>query len=399
VPATPEAVLADYVARMRRLRRRYAIVLAIIVVAAVVLTEVVLRTGEIAHAKLHSAKSAVPAPTASAPSTTPVLAWHSTDTAAIGNPGNDGTVVTYSAHTVTGRNYATGAAVWTYTRTDLTICTVIQEFGTTVAFFDLDGNCDEVDAFTTDTGARSWYRTLDSNGTAINGRPTYIASQYTIMMTTSQVVWAIDPGSGLDRWMFVEPKACTTTTAALGSSGALIGQHCTDGYHLTLRDPLLGNDDTGKTKTIKWDVKSTGVIPASADSLISAFDPQTGQLIRYQETDGKVLGTAALTPAPDLKAPISTLSQTGADLISVGPTSYWVSAGSGQRIWSAQLTGPPSQVGPDPLAISSRGIVDLNTSTGDAKATYQIPAPPAGSRVYPLGTGFVVASTSTAVYR
>jgi hypothetical protein len=229
--------LARYKARMARQRRWYAASVVVLIVLVGVAVHVVISRGEISHAHLHSAAVAAPSPSSSTPSDNLSLAWRSTDRTAIGQPAFGGTVITYDAHTVTGRNWRTGTAVWTYTRTDMTLCQVIQENGQTIALYDHNGNCDELSSFATGTGERSWYRTLDSNTNAINGRPGVAVNADTLLLSTPTLVQAIDPGGGLDRWDFVEPSGCVTTGTALGSSGVLIAQHCADGNHLLLRRP------------------------------------------------------------------------------------------------------------------------------------------------------------------
>jgi outer membrane protein assembly factor BamB len=361
----------------------------------------VLRTGEIGNATLRTATSAVAAPPSAATSTTLTPAWHSTDATAEGAPFDGGTVVTYDQHTVTGRNYATGAAVWSYNRSDATVCKVYQETGQTMAIYtDPDGFCDEISAFKTGTGKRVWYRTLDSNGNTIStGNPAvFSASEFTVLITTPNYIQAVDPVSNYDRWTFVQPSGCQTTSAVMGSGGVLIGQHCTDGDHLVLRDAFTGDDDNDKNKTTKWRLASNAV-PVSADGLISALDPSTGELHVYNQDDGKVLHTQTLTPAPNVRAASTAAVFTSGELVTVGNHAYALDIASGAQLWSAALTGRPTVQADNPLALTTAGIVELAAASGDAVATYAIPSPPAGSTVVRLATGFVVAGPTTTVYR
>ncbi|MBV9592463.1 MAG: PQQ-binding-like beta-propeller repeat protein, partial [Actinobacteria bacterium] len=201
-PAAPEPpstgdVVMRYRARMRRQLRWYFAVVAVVVIALVAFAVVILRRGEAAHAHLHVAAVPAAALPSGAPAATQALAWRSDDTTAIGEPYYKGTVVTYDQHTVSGRNAATGARLWWYTRTDVSVCSVAEQDGKTIALFDHNGNCDEMTTLDTRTGQRVWYRTLDSNARPTNGRPLVAINQYTILLTTAEQVHAIDPSGGI----------------------------------------------------------------------------------------------------------------------------------------------------------------------------------------------------------
>jgi outer membrane protein assembly factor BamB len=396
--AQPRA-LADYLARMRRQRKIYLAALAMLAVLIVVVVQVVMRTGEISHATLLPAKSAVASPTADTPSTTLTRAWSTTDAMASGVPFSGGTVITYNQHTVTGRNYATGEAVWTYTRTDLSTCTVFQERDLAIAIFaDRDGYCDEMSTFDAGTGTRGWFRTLDSNGNNQTSRPVITGSDTTIMITTPKFIQAIDPGGGIERWTFIQPTGCTTTTAVLGEDGVLIGQKCADGDHLVLRDATLNDDDDHKNKTTKWRLDKTNMVPASADELISAIDPKTGELVSYAAADGKVMSRQALTPSPDLDQPVLPVDGQTSELLTIGATTYAIDSAAATLRWSSQLAGLPTWADGRLYVMTDKGISRLDGETGKPVESFAIPAPPAGSRVYQLGRGFVVGGSSTTVY-
>ncbi len=125
-------------------------VLVVIIAAVVSWVAVVMSHSEIAHAHLHSATAPAPSIASAPPSATQQLAWSNGDRLALGEPFWSGTVVTFAGHTVTGRNARTGAATWTYTRTDMPICEVAETQGQTIALFNREGNCDEIDAFDTE---------------------------------------------------------------------------------------------------------------------------------------------------------------------------------------------------------------------------------------------------------
>jgi hypothetical protein len=408
VPADP--ALAGYTKRMRRLTLIYAAAVAVIVIIVVAWVAVVMAHSEIAHATLHSAKTAAPDIGEQAPSANPRLAWTNSDRLAIGSPLFEGTVITYSGHTVTGRNARTGVATWSYTRTDLSICEVVQEQGYTVAFFNREGNCDEVNAFKTGTGTRAWSRTLDSDGQPIDGIPTFAANEFTITLTTPKRVQAIvatgdDKQGGLDRWNTAAPPGCRDVSSALGTNGVLIQQDCADGTYLQLRDAYAGDkvDNNPNPKLQLWRVHVSGdLLPVSADTIISAYDPALGNLIVYA-SDGSVLSSTPLASRPSVTTkPVSTPIDS-TELIWIDGHQYAVSTSSIKTIWTTPLTGPASPADSQLVAATNDGVRSIDAQTGQFGPTYSVPAPALGTLVLRLGSGFLIGRSSaggsaTAVY-
>ena len=149
--------------------RIYAAVLVGLVVIGFVAVRLAYAHGELSKVSFSTA----PAPAGIAPQATGTSlaqVWHSSDRPAGGTPYADGIVVGYDLHTVTGRDAQTGAARWHYTRSDETICSVVQQDSTTIAIYQRKGNCDEVTGFVTATGVAKWYRTLQDNGTSSVGQ-------------------------------------------------------------------------------------------------------------------------------------------------------------------------------------------------------------------------------------
>jgi hypothetical protein len=405
-------VLLAYKRRMRRLSLWYGG--AVVVIAAVVIAwvAIVMAHSEIAHATLHSARVPAPNIATAAPSATPQLAWKSEDKLAIGEPYREGTVITYSTHTVSGRNATTGTATWTYTRSDMTICEVVQEQGFTVAFFNREGNCDEVNAFTTTTGKRAWSRTLDSDSQPTNGIPTYSANQYTITFTTPGRVQAIEPNGdssqgGLDRWDTAAPSGCRDVSSALGTNGVLIMQDCADGKYLLLRDAYAADkiDNNPNPKLQLWRVKVPAVfVPVSADSLISAYDPTSGNLILYG-ANGTTASSIPLASRPGADAKTAAAVGNNVELIWIDGHAYAVDPNSLALRWTAVLSGPPIPTASSQLfAAGPAGVLSLAPDTGAVAASYPLPAPTSGSVVVPIGTGFLVGrgpagGGSAAVYK
>jgi len=162
---------------------------AIVVVIGVVVG-IAWSNGEAAHTTLHTVRT--PPPTVPLQSTAPTatLAWHTPEATAIGTPYFGGTVVTYSAHTVNGRNALTGAVTWSYTRSDRAVCEVIEDQAYTITVFEQKGDCTEVTTLDTQTGQRRWQRTLDEDDTRadgkavqhITGHPSYAVSTNTVLI-------------------------------------------------------------------------------------------------------------------------------------------------------------------------------------------------------------------------
>jgi len=402
-PAT-DSPLTQYATEMRRQRRWYFLVVGGIVAVAVVVVAVVMATSEISHVRLHTATSAAPQVRPAQLNPTPRIAWQSSDATAIGEPFYQGTIVTYSNHAAVGRNALTGAIRWSYTRTDRVVCTVTQQQGRALAIFAKDGNCDEVTTLDTATGKRLAVRTLVDNG-----HPAFTALPDTLVITTPEAVHAIDPDSGYDRWLYQQPDGCRTAGVALGAGGALIGQRCSDGGHLLLRDRYASSDD--KNTQVKWRLSDVDAIPLAAESMALALDPSTGDLVSYDLARGSVKSRTPLSPRPDSGAPISQQATTTAELIQIGGTTYTVTPTGADLLWTASTRGlptvspgeegvqPPPLAGATVLAPSASGVVSLDGRTGSVQRTFSVPAPSTGSRVFPLGTGFLVAGSRTEVYQ
>jgi len=420
------AALDRYSARLRRERIWYSAAIAALVVAASVITTVVWLHGEISHTTLHTIGKAPADVPAGTPSSTQRKLWSSTDSTAMGTPVFGGTVVTFDKHTVRGRDARTGAQTWYYTRTDRTVCTAMQVSGVTVAVYRVNGNCDELTALDSGTGKRDWTRTLDLDTHQLNGVPQFSIFNTTAMFVSPKVIYAVDTTNGYDAWLFAE-NGCTVQRAVLGSSGALISQtcahrncsevkHCLNGQQLVLRDPSTGeNTDSSKNNgnpdQIYW-AKNYDMVPASAGAVISAFAPDGASLSVFDNKAGKITGSIPIKASSAAARAASTYSGlSDADVIWSAGTTYVVSGGVDPKVlWSQPAPLAPTitvaAFGLSPTLDTTQfvrqggqGAEVLDTQTGAVRASYAIsPLPSTTARIYPLGSGFVVADKGVTVY-
>ncbi|MEP6598807.1 MAG: PQQ-binding-like beta-propeller repeat protein [Actinomycetota bacterium] len=404
----PHTGLERHVSAMRRQRRSYLAVLAALLLTTAVIVAVVWSRSEVMHAQLRTAATPAPTVLSGTLSEAPRQTWQSSDTTALGAPLAEGTVVTYSAHTVNGRDARTGAVAWSYTRTDRTVCSVAQVHDRTIALFERGGSCDEASAFASSTGARAWQRTFHNEGKNISGTVQLVSASDGVFVVGDAAIYYVRANEGYDFWSFRQPKGCHTRDAAFGTAGALIGQRCTDGDHLLLRDRYANDDD--QNKNTKWRIDA-GAIPIAADSFVAALDPASGELLSYDPGKGSVRARTTLQPRPSLTGPVLQSPTVTAELVWIGGTCYAIANSGASILWSATLATLPTVT---PTAFGA-GQVDLNTAlvivpaatgvdlldgrTGAVRTRYRLAPPPPASRVVAFGTGFLLAGPSTVVYQ
>lgn len=420
-----QAALDGYRRSLRWHRRVYAGVVIVLVLAAVVLVKVAYTHGEVSHATLHTTTSQPIAPPLGPIGPAPRPAWRTSDASAIGNAVWQGTVVTTSPHTVRGRNATTGDVTWSYTRTDRFVCTAIQDQGTTIAIFRSKGNCDQLMALDSNTGQRKWFRTLDKDGHPVNGTPTYSVAPYTVLVATADVVYALDPGGGLDRWTYSR-TGCTIHGAVVGVQGALISQTCTNpdcgtqqfcgpGEQVVLRDATAGRSDDDKQNPdkIKWSAAvSRPFVPVSADNVVSAQDPVNNSLRTFDVKKGTTIAELSLPGTPAAAQTVAQQSVADAEVLWLNGFTVAVPNIGDRVLWSLPSTGPPDVVPPlgsesAPGALSTvtflvaagSGVDAVSGTSGNATRHYPVEAPAAGSSVQPFGSAFVVTGPATVAYR
>ncbi|MGI8665637.1 MAG: hypothetical protein ACR2N4_06365 [Jatrophihabitans sp.] len=388
--------LQAYRARTARAMRIYAGVLVAVMVLAFVAVKLAYAHGELS--KVSASTGAAPAqipPQATAGTLS--LAWHSSDRPAGGNPYAEGVVITYDQHTVNGRDALTGSVRWHYTRSDETICSVLQQDSSTIAIYERKGSCDEVTGFVTATGVTKWYRTLMDDGR------TATASTANVVLTVADhSVHDFDNAGGLDRWNWTAPDGCAVTRALAGSLGVLIGLDCGGQHRLVLRDLFKDSD--------KWTVTTpVALLPIAASAFVGALDPASGAVHSYTADKGADSVTGQLPDVAAAAAQLPRAASTVTGLDAAGQSAEFVRVGrlfslshQGVVRWSSPATSDPWLVGDTLVAATeaSGQVVLHRMDTGAAQLTSTLtPAPAAGSRPYPIGAGLLMAGDGTACYR
>jgi outer membrane protein assembly factor BamB len=407
-PAAPQDVaLARHQARMARQRRIYYPAIAAVAVAVLVISIVVYLGGENAHVSSSTTKRQLPAVGIQPLGSSLKVAWSNADATADGSPVQGGILVTYAGHTVTGRSALTGVAQWRFTWSGRDICDVAQQSNRTVILYLHAGNCDEVVAVDSTTGALVWTRTLDQNGAPIDGRARVISTQDTFLVWTGHAAYALQVSGnpcnlsqgvncGIDYWDYEPQKNCTILAMSLAAVGAFIDEQCADGYHLVLRDRYAGADDKNTRVLWRTTAMNHAVTPVAGDSYAVAVDP-SGQLLTFD------IRTGALTGQPSFSAPLpgTILTSTAGGGVSVWASGTTYALGQmGQRSWVQRtLTLPQLNTDDSQLATPTRdGLANLSTANGAVVRQWRLAQPldPA-SRLIRLGSGYVAAARSTVV--
>jgi hypothetical protein len=406
--AHPEhPALVAYRQRADRASRIYLGVLVLLVLLAFVGVKLAYAHGELTKVSFGTAPA--PSPVASGlPAPALKQAWHTNDTAAGGTPYDSGVVVSYAGHTVNGRDAVTGAVRWHYTRSDETLCSVLQQDGSTIAIYRRNGNCDEVTGFVTATGQPKWYRTLTDNGTTASASTSNV-----VLTVNAHIVHAFDNAGGLDRWDWTVPTNCAVQHALAGSQGVLVSMECGGNHELALHDLIAD--------TVKWTVNTpAAMLPIASDAFIGALDPATGSVYRYTADKGAGSrsvqltgvdsgssgsgGTGAGGTLPTAAAGVTATDVAGqpVQLVLVESRLFAFSQDGSLR-WRAAATGPPWPVADAFLASQSGAnqVVLRRTDGGQAQRVSTL-TPAAGSaseRVFPVGAALLLADTGTTLYR
>lgn len=377
-------------ARARAAWRRYLLVLAAVVVVLAAGLWPLWRHAEIRA--VASRTTSVPA-TPLAPGPTPARlarAWQTSDRSAVGQPVWLDVVVTFSAHTVVGRDAGTGTVRWSYSRDDRSICTVAAQNGAAVAIYAHDGNCDEATSLDVPTGKRLWVRTLFVTGENIQ----VSSDQGHVLIVAPNLVELLEPTGGIDWWDEkdgdddVSERGCRNRSAVLGERGVLLASSCPSGEVLSLRAP-------GASKRA-WSVPLAGRTPLSADQVMTVLSRDGRSIISLAPTTGKVGSTLTLGAAVQAPAVPSAHAVAGdrIELVSVRAAVLALSdSGSLQRLWQRRAAALPLEAGDGLLVPAPSGLVRLEAIDAHTLAQVSAPGVAPDAVLSALGRG-VLASTS-----
>jgi PQQ-like domain len=275
---------------------------------------------------------------------------------------------------------------WSYTRSDRALCTVAAQDGTAMAIYAHDGNCDEVTGLSAATGARSWVRTLFTDGTdiAVTAQPGYV------LIAAPGSLDLIEPTGGLDRWFDTPADGCTTRAAVLGSAGVLIDSACRSGDTLSLR-PL------GATTERAWALPLAGrsVLAADAGGLVLAADHRRVQ--RLDATDGRVVSSIALgrTIEPTAHPQAGPLANSAVEVVAVTDGLLGFDALGTAVLWQRTAVGIPVDFDRALLIPAAGRLLGIDPTSGRTISTRAAPGVSTASRVMALGTLVLLGGDTT----
>jgi hypothetical protein len=164
---------------------------------------------------------------------------------------------------------------------------------------------------------------------------------------------------------------------------------------------------------VKWKVAvNTRQVPITADAFIAAIDPLTGIITEYNEAKGTAGSQLPAVPSTDLAQSVAALPRsqttstlTGTTAAAAAPSGELVHLGSNlflldatkKVLWTVSTSSPGRQVSDTLIgATDQSGIVLIKLTDGTIARTVAVPGA-AGTEPIPLGRGFLLAGTSTAV--
>jgi outer membrane protein assembly factor BamB len=252
------------------------------------------------------------------------------------------------------------------------------------------------------------------DGMPLDGRPGYQVTPTTWLVYSGAVIYAIDPVTGYNRWTYAR-YGCHIDHVVLGAAGALISQNCSGlvkcasvkfcgrGPQLLLRDGNAGESDKAKPNAdqVKWATIGDDSVPVSADQVMSSVDPGGRTLHLLDPAKGTHVQSVPLRPSTAQLGPITAIPTADAEVVWLSGRTYALHADSTAPVWAATTISAPTVVSTTrdvvpPLATaritvpSDRGIAVLDGNDGRVSSHFAVTPPPTGSRVYSLGTGFLV---------
>lgn len=313
-----------------------------------------------------------------------------------------GAVATGDGRTVEGRDPATGAALWSYTR-DVDLCGVTSVYHYAVAVYPDSRGCGQVMTINGRTGKRGNARTayadpqvtLSTDGTAVLS-----AGETRLELWRSDMVRMLSYGALDARIKPDVPAAplCRLTSAAASSTAVSVLEACPNEPELRLT--LLRPSDEEDTPDIKI-VELPGVAADADARVIAVSDTTTAVYLPTPQPTVNVIDETGTTVASTLvdapATPEATASRAG-DLVT-----WW--SGEAVMVFEAaglryrytvtpsgghRPVGPATEMADRLLVPVTDGYDVFDPETGTGERHIALPRPPARAAVVPAVAGAVI---------
>lgn len=367
---------------------RYLVALTVIVALIAGCAALLWERGEYRHAHDHPATIAAKELPRAALAPTLTGAWHSADHAVLGDAVTKDVAVTYGGRTVTGRDARTGAARWTYTRTDRRLCSAVVQEAVVMAIYAHDGICDEATGLDATTGKRTWTRTLLGEGSSL----TVTGNQGYYLLVRPGSVNLVHAGQGLagiDDWNDILEAGCRTRSAVLGNSGVLIRSSCPGGDKIIYRK--LDGDKRA------WTIPAAGRTPVAADSVLTVLSADGRAMEALSAKKGAVSSRVPLrTPAPPAVQPrADQLSDVATEIVAVAGGAVGLSTADAPVVrWQVPAGLLNVTVDDGVLTARTGSVYSVATDSGRQRKVSSVAGLDAGARLWSMGGGLLADSAS-----
>lgn len=401
-------------------RRRRDLVAAGVVLAVLAgLVVVLVATSDVAGTTSRTADPAVsaPPPAAGAPAAFTQV-WTATSTGTAGPVVAGPAVVTADKSTVVGRDAATGAERWSYSR-DLPLCTVGAAFpgveaGRVLAVYANEAvpsdqqavpgagdgpYCSEVTMLSGDTGGRVGSRNPDARpGTRLLADDSAVLATGTdhLEVWRSDLVRTLEYGAvpaqeQVDR----QPRPdCTYGSAALGGGRVAVVERCPGETADRLTAIAADGDDGAEKPEERFSVSLPGTgatVVAVSEEQVAVALPDPSRLVLF-DASGTAVAVSELDPPADPGDPPGGVASTSTD----DTHRYWFTGSSVVALDAAELAllwtlpdtlGPPVRYGIDLLVPVAGGllVVDADRGTSGRLLAVDRPDPAAPVTLAVLG--------------
>jgi hypothetical protein len=381
-------------ARTRFRRRSDYLALGLIVVVVLGLTALVWGTSDVGATVSQTAPSAgasVPAEPDAVPGRLREV-WRAPSGATPRPVVAGSSVVTGDGGTVTGRDPLTGKWRWRYTR-DIPLCTVAVEWSKVLTVYhkyggllpsdaqQAHGNCSEVTALNSTTGARKEQRNGNAElGTRLVTDGNYVTTTGSRLLDTwrSDLVQTSEYGKVPDtRNPGRQPRSgCTYGSVTEGGDNIGVIERCpgdaTD--RLTVYSAVNPDDDEADRPDVKYTLELPGKrarVVAMTDDAVAVALPDPSRLLIYATSEDKQLASYPLdVPATDLntdppghlvpvvRGSVAMYWYTGSSTVALDPDDF-------RPLWTIKDTiGPAVEFAGRTLLPTPAGLAVLDMDTG-----------------------------------